>query len=219
MEKKSDNKMKLIKNKKNIRIKRTKNIMRQKYKEKEECKINWQSLNLSPSRNSISSGLKLKIDSNLIKARYNIEKKEINKLRKIKYTYNVFEIIISSFLNCCMSNNLKIKKNITEKSNNILYSKLDIIVYIKNMILLDILNEVLLDNNRKGIIKFLSRPIISINKKEDNYLNDFYKNYYEADFDNFYSDVSELVQKTEKRETEKQLLFLLNKKLKKLIYN
>ena len=87
------------------------------------------------------------------------------------------------------------------------------------MILLDIINEALLNNNRKNIMKFLSRPIISLNKKEDNYLNDFYKNYYESDFDNFYSDVFELVQKTEKRETEKQLLFLLNKKLKKLIYN
>ena len=87
------------------------------------------------------------------------------------------------------------------------------------MILLDIINEALLNNNRKGIIKFLSRPIISINKKEDNYLNDFYKNYYESDFDNFYSDISELIQKTEKRETEQQLLSLSYKQLKKLIYN
>ena len=87
------------------------------------------------------------------------------------------------------------------------------------MILLDIINEALLNNNRKGIIKFLSRPIISINKKEDNYLNDFYNNYYEDDFDNFYSDVFELVQKTGKRETEKQLIFLSNQQLKKLIYN
>ena len=87
------------------------------------------------------------------------------------------------------------------------------------MILLDIINEVLLNNNRKGIIKFLSRPIISLNKKEEKYLNDFYKNYYEADFDNFYSDVSALVQKTGKRETEKQLLLLSNQQLKKLIYN
>ena len=219
---KSDNQIKLIgnKKKKRLKIEIVNKRIKQKYKEKEEYNNNFQSLNLSPSRSNIYSGIRLNINSNLIEARTKKnKKKEINKLRKIKYTYNVFEIIISSFLYCCMSNNLKIKKDITEKSNNILYSKLDIIVYIKNMILLDIINETLLNNNRKGIIKFLSRPIISINKKEDNYLNDFYKNYYESDFDNFYSDISELIQKTEKRETEQQLLSLSYKQLKKLIYN
>ena len=221
MEKNGDNKIKLIRIKGNVKIKRTENTINQKYKKKEKYKDNSKRLSLSP-QNNISSKFKFNIESSMIEPKYNLEKKkkkEINKLGKIKYTYNVFEIFVSSFLYCCISNNLKIKREITEKSNNIIYNKLDIIVYIKNMILLDIINEALLNNNRKGIIKFLSRPIISLNKKEDNYLNDFYKNYYEADFDNFYSDVFELVQKTEKRETEKQLLFLLNKKLKKLIYN
>ena len=222
MEKKSDNKIQFIRNKKKIKIRIEKKRIKQRCKEKEENNNNFQSLNLTPSRSNISSGIRLNRESNLLVAKYNLEKnkkKEITKLRKIKYTYNVFEIIISSFLYCCMYNNLKIKKDITEKSNNILYSKLDIIVYIKNMILLDIINEALLNNNRKNIIKFLSRPIISINRKEDNYLNDFYNNYYEDDFDNFYLDVFELVQKTGKRETEKQLIFLSNQQLKKLIYN
>ena len=113
MEKIEDNKIKLTRIKENMKIKRTENTIKQKYKKKEKYRYNWKRLSLSPSKNNISSRFKFNIESSMIEEKN--EKKEINKLRKIKYTYNVFEIIISSFLYCCMSNNLKIKKDITEK--------------------------------------------------------------------------------------------------------
>ena len=138
--------------------------------------------------------------------------------KKINLSFNIFEIIISSSFFCCLSNNLKLKKDLVEKANNILYNKLDIVLFIKNMFLLDIMNQTLINNNRKGIIKFLSQPIISINKKEENQLNEFYNNYCETDFDNFNSEISELIRKSQKREGDKKLISLSNRKLKELIY-
>ena len=119
-----------------------------------------------------------------------------------------------------MTKNLKLKKNITKKANIILYNKLDIVLFVRNMILLDIMNDTLLNyNKRKGIIKFLSRPIVSVNKNEENELNDFYKQYNENDFDNFYNETSELILKSKRIEMEKKLISLSNYQLKELIYN
>ena len=100
--------------------------------------------------------------------------KQINnhKIENFDYSYNILEVIIGTFFCCCMSNKLKKKNIINEKSNNILYNKLDIVLFLRNTILLDIMNETLINdnNNRINIIKFLSRPIISIKKKEENKL-------------------------------------------------
>ena len=162
--------------------------------------------------------------SNMSESKYIVQKREKKiieetQFNKIRYTYNIFEIIFSSFLFCCISNKLKLKKNLTEKANNILYKKLDIVLFIRNMILLDIINEILINtnNNTKNIIKFLSRPIISINQKEETYIDDFYKKYNEVDFDNFYKETSELVLKSKRKEMEKKLISLSNNQLKNLI--
>ncbi len=89
----------------------------------------------------------------------------------------------------------------------------------RNMILLDIMSKLLVDtsDNKNGIIKFLSKPVISVAKKEQNELDKSSKTYNETDFDNFYYEISELVQKAEKRETEKKLLSLSNQQLKELV--
>ncbi len=148
-----------------------------------------------------------------------MEQGQGQKLEKIKFSYNIFEIFISTFLCCFMSRRLRLKKIITERANNILYNKLDIVLFMRNMILLDIMSKLLVDtsDNKNGIIKFLSKPVISVAKKEQNELDKSSKTYNEADFDNFYYEISELVQKAEKRETEKKLLSLSNQQLKELV--
>ena len=148
-----------------------------------------------------------------------MEQGQGQKLEKIKFSYNIFEIFISTFLCCCMSKRLRLKNSITEKANNILYNKLDIVLFMRNMILLDIMSKLLVNNNSKnGIIKFLSRPIVSEDKIEESKLNESTKIYRENDFDNFYYEIWELVKKAEKKETEKQLLSLSNMQLKELVY-
>ena len=66
--------------------------------------------------------------------------------------------------------------------------------------LFNIINETLLADQIKSIIKFLCRPIVSIddnkNKKET---PDFYKIYKEDDFNKFSEEMIELVKKQKKR--------------------
>ena len=96
------------------------------------------------------------------------QKQELNIEGKLKYSFNVCEILNILIWSCCMTKKLRVKNDLNEKAVNILNNKLDIVLYIRNMILFDILNETLLDESKKSIINFLCRPILSINKDEEN---------------------------------------------------
>ncbi len=173
--------------------------------------------------NEMTSGFRLSVGTyNITKQNTkNISEKEEQKSDNIYYSYNIFEIIISPFLCCCKNNKLTFIKNITEKTNNMLNNKLDIVLYIKNTILLDIMNEILINNNnnRANIIKFLSRPVISGNKEEEKNKTENKNIYSEKDFDDFYKESLELIQKSQKLEMEKKLIFLSDIQLKNLVNN
>ena len=163
------------------------------------------------SKNSLIKNLK-----NDKKSNENINVKDIGN-KNFTFTFNIFEIIISSFCKCCMTKELTLKKNINNKATELLYNKLDIITYIRNMILLDVINETLLGDDKKEIFNFISRPLLSIQKDEKYDLSQFYQHYSEKDFNKFYNDISELMQKSEKKEIEKNLIFLINKNLKEFL--
>ena len=137
--------------------------------------------------------------------------------QKIEYSFNIFEIFISMFCDSCLPKKLVLKKRINNKANNILYSKLDIISYVRNMFLFDIINETLLDDNKKVIINFLCRPLLTIDKKEEYSFSEFYQNYNKNDFDKFYEGITELIQKPNKEEREHRMISLVNKNLKEFI--
>ena len=101
-----------------------------------------------------------------------------------------------------------------EKANKIIFRKMDVIVYVRNMILLDLFNQNSLDDNKKNIINFLSRPIISLDKKAKTKFNEFYGNYKEKDFNRFYGSVQELVKNPKKNELESGLINITNEHLK-----
>jgi len=135
--------------------------------------------------------------------------------KNINYNFSLIEIISSLLFPCLLRGNLKIKNEYYDKATEFLYNKLDIILYIRNMVLFDIINETLLDEEKKNIINFLSRPLLSLDKKENK--NIFYQNYYETDFDKFYDGYQELAHKTYKQHKEERLLSYSNQKLKELI--
>ena len=166
------------------------------------------------SKNSSEQFKIKKIDEHNIKSLMENKNENIHE-QKIYYSFNIFEIIISQFCKCCLTKKLYLKNKIYIKANNILYNKLDIVAYVRNMILIDIINETLLDDNLKPIINFLCRPLLSIDKNES--FSEFYQNYKENDFDLLYNGISELIQKNDKEEREKRLIFLVNKNLKEFI--
>ena len=137
--------------------------------------------------------------------------------KNIEYSFNFIEIIPSLLFPCCLSGNLKLKNDYYNNGIDFLYQKLDIILYVKNVILFDIINQTIIDGNKKQIINLLSRPILSINDKEKHELDIFYKNYKENDFEKFYDDIIDLINKPDKENREKNLIEFCNKKLKALI--
>ena len=143
----------------------------------------------------------------------NSKSKNINK--NINYKFSLSEIISSLLCPCLISGNLKLKNEYNDKATQFLYNKLDLILYVRNMVLIDIINETILDEEKKHIINFLSRPLLYLDKKENNEI--FYQNYSEKDFDNFYDSYLELVHKTDKKNREKRLMTLSKQKLKEFV--
>ena len=136
----------------------------------------------------------------------------------IKLEFNMLEIINISICKCCLMKKLKTKNDINEKSIFILNECLDIVSFVQNHMLFNIVNETILDEQKKSIVNFLSRPIISINSdKNKNSLEEFYRTYGEEDFNKFYDDLIQLSQKPQKEIREKKLLNLANKHLKNFL--
>ena len=132
----------------------------------------------------------------------------------IQYSFNVFEIFLITFCSKCVKGKLKLKNELNNKANDYLYSKLDIHVYLRNMYLFDIINQTIINGNKKNIINLLSRPLISINKKEKKEEEIFYKEYEENNCDKFYEGIKELAKKQNKQKKEEKLLKLANKYIK-----
>ena len=137
-----------------------------------------------------------------------------HKKEKIQNSFNIFEIVLSQFFCCFLCGNLKIKNDMNEKANKIIFKKMDVVTYVRNMILFDLFNQNSLDENKKNIINFLSRPIISIDKKVKHKFAEFYGNYREKDFNKFYDSVQDLVKNPKKNEGEIGLISISNEHLK-----
>ena len=143
-------------------------------------------------------------------------KNNLLKQKTIKFSFNIFEVIISLLFPYCLRGNLKLKIDVSEKANNLLNQKLNVILYVRNMILLDILNHTIIDDKKRDILNFLSRPIIASNKNKYEKQDKFYENLFEYDFDKFYNCVYELSRKANKNDNEKRLINLSKQHLKEL---
>lgn len=143
--------------------------------------------------------------------------KRKHRIRKIKYKFNIFEVICASFFDCCLPKNLSRKHNINEKANNILFRKLDIVLFVRNMILIDLINDTMLAKNKKNIWNLICRPVISLNKKAHYRTAEFYQNYRGTDFEKFSESISNIVENGNKDIEEKKLMELANKQLKELL--
>ena len=136
---------------------------------------------------------------------------------KVENDFNIFEIIVTQFLFCCMCKNMKLKHEVNEKANELLFKKMDINTYVRNMILFDLMNQTTIDNGKKILINFLGRPVISINQKSKNEFGVFYKNYRERDFNTFYEQIKEMTQKPKRDEKEEKLIAISNERFKDFV--
>ena len=136
------------------------------------------------------------------------------KVTRAYNSFNIFEIIITEFLKCCQTKEMEIKSNANEKANNYIYEKMDILTYVRNMILFDLINKIILDDNKKTIMNFLSRPIISLNKDLEYEFDEFYGKYRERDFKIFSKKLKDLSQNKDKDDNENKLISITNANLR-----
>ena len=130
------------------------------------------------------------------------------KKKRVEFSFNICEIMVIMLFRCCMTKKLSIKNDINEKTNDIMFKKLDIANYVRNMILFDLINQIVINDNKKQIINFLCRPIISSDKKEKDKFEELYKNYREKDFNKFSEQIIELVNNPQKNEKQTKLISL-----------
>ena len=192
----------------------TKEKRKKNYKIKNE-ENNFQGTPMNSIKNNASNLVPLNLKSSIIS---NKEEFAINKPnKKIKYNFNIFEIILSNFCCCCLSKNLKLKRNLYIKANELLNKKFDIVLYTRNMTLIDIISKILLDENKKEIINILGRPVLFSEKIEEGEYDVFYKNYSKEDFNKMNDEILDLVKKPGKQNFDEKLISFTNEKLKELI--
>ena len=197
--------------------------------------INIQNIqNTEPSINSIdqienqnhlkkvsNNQLNYEINKNNIKESCHENENE-NEEKFLKFSFNILDFICLPFFKCfkCF-NKMKFKRKIFLKANDIIDNTLDIIFYIKQMNLLDVINQILKYDNKRGIIKFLSTPIIfeEKNEKEEKIKNNdqYNEHYCDNDIDILNEDISKLDEKTELKENDRKLICLVNERLNMLL--
>ena len=156
------------------------------------------------------------INSIQLDFKYNLHN-EKPKIEKIAYSFNLCEIVLGEFFNCCMTKKMKLKKNLNSKANNTLHSTLDVVSYIKNMALLNVINQTIYNSNIKDIINFLTTSVVSVNKKDSKKQIQIYDSYSETDFDKFYNEISKLVKNPKKTKYAKKLISLSYQQLKEML--
>lgn len=137
---------------------------------------------------------------------------------KVENDYNIFEIIITQFFKCCMCTDMKLKNDANEKAYEILYRKLDAANFVRNSILFEVLNKTTIEKSKKPIYNFLSRPVVSINKKNREDFEEFYKNYRERDLTKLYDNVNQVAENPRRDEKDEKLFALVNEQLSALAY-
>ncbi len=69
----------------------------------------------------------------------------------------------------------------------------------------------------KSMIKFISRPIISLNKNNEKNMSQFYENYELEDFDNLYEDTSNISKKPRLTQAEQKIISFVYNELKEMV--
>ena len=146
--------------------------------------------------------------------------KNIEFINKAELDYNIFEIYFMSIFSCCLCKNLKKKKEIYDKSTEILFTKMDIIEYLKNMQTLNVLNKLILSKEERNILKFLAKPSINVNEENDDENNKFdsifTSNLNENEIKEFWKNYDDLKNKSNKNDVESRLIEYTTNNLNKI---
>ena len=148
--------------------------------------------------------------------------KFLSHYEKINFKYNLFEILIYLFCPFLAWKKLKIKNILFKKGEAEFYLKTDIYSFIKNMQIIEVMAKVILEPSQTRMIKFLSKPTISLTKtikktnkvkwnlNEENNISD-------SEIDDFCEEFKQLKTNIKKSNIEKRLFNMVNSEIENLI--
>ena len=149
-----------------------------------------------------------------------LKHRRISRQEKLTFRFNLCEILSSFVCPCCLSKNLGYKIKLANIGKKNLDFQLDIFTYIKNNQTLEILTYVLLEPYQKTMLKFLSKPSISLvnNFNVLNQLNvDFNVDINDEELNEFCSMFKYLQNTNDKNNQEQRLFELINLEINSLL--
>jgi hypothetical protein len=164
---------------------------------------------------------KNKNNNNLLNKKVFVNK-FLSHYEKINFKYNLFEILIYLFCPFLAWKKLKIKNILFKKGEAEFYLKTDIYSFIKNMQIIEVMAKVILEPSQTRMIKFLSKPTISLTKtikktnkvkwnlNEENNISD-------SEIDDFCEEFKQLKTNIKKSNIEKRLFNMVNSEIENLI--
>ena len=184
------------------------------YVQSKFCKNN--NGNNNHKKNSISSEISI----------INLRKTFKNEKITVKnFSLNIFEILLFKMFPCVHNVYCKkIKYNyfMYKKAKKKLNFQMDVLTYLKNSQLIELLNYIILEPYQAILIKFISKPSVSLVNKIDIFEKIMNKNNFEIsnkEIENFEKGFKFLCEKKEKNNLEKRLLNLVNLEINNLIEN
>ena len=162
------------------------------------------SLDFHKSRNSFN------FKFNPLKIQNFIKKKRTS----ISLIYNLNEVLIYIFCNNLSRGNLSKKNKYMKKSVDNLFNNLDIHIYFSKMQMIELFNYILFEPYQNTILKFLSKPYISISSYKCN-LIDLLPKLYNTEFtkqelDDFSNGYTKILEMKKKNSIEEKLSRMLN---------
>ena len=148
-----------------------------------------------------------------------------NNKKKIKFDLTLpftnFELFL--FLCPCFGNKkMKLKKKLFKTGQTRFYIQLDILTYLEKIQQIEVIHKILFNNKEKKMIKFLSKPAISLDNKNNNDLKKIaYKQYHPYSSQNQIDEIFKYYQYLDKKicknENEEKLYILAKLHIEKML--
>ena len=164
--------------------------------------------------------LKMSNQFNVNKLKQKMTNKKISNIQIFKFEFSLCELIIYFTCPCCMCKNLKKKLNLSNKGKRNLFFQLDILTFIKNTQTLEILTYILLEPYQRTMLKFLSKPSISLVNKlniMEHLTDNIYIDINDEELNEFCTMFKYLQNSNSKNNIEKRLFQLVNLEMNNLL--
>ena len=153
--------------------------------------------------------------------------KEFNKNKNFKNNFDltlpfrIYELFLLFLCPCFGSKKIKLKKKLFYTGQKRFYFQLDILTYLEKIQQIEIIHNILFNNKEKKMIRFLSKPAISLNNEDNDFKKISDKQYHpynnQSQIDEIFKYYQYLDKKICKNNYEEKLYILAKLHIEKLL--